>query len=74
MSRLWPSWPGGPASSAIASCSKYIRANITRGWKWVEWLGGEERRGERREAGYKFTADLDTRTKKFCEIDKWTTY
>ena len=30
--------------------------------------------GEREEAGYKFTADLGTRTKKVCERDKWIMY
>jgi hypothetical protein len=34
----------------------------------------DERRGERREVGYTFTAGVDTRTNKLCEIDKWVAY
>jgi hypothetical protein len=34
----------------------------------------EERKGERRETGYKITNDLDIRTKKLCESDKWVMY
>ena len=34
----------------------------------------EERREERGEAGCKLTADLDTRTEKLYERDRWAMY
>jgi hypothetical protein len=47
-----------------------IRASIIAGCKPAECLGGGKRRGERRKAGYKLIADLDTGTEKLCERDK----
>jgi len=40
------------------------------GCKLAKCCCGEEKRGERREAGCKLTASLDTITKKLCERDK----
>jgi hypothetical protein len=48
-----------------------LRASIIAGWKLAKCWGGGERRWERREAGYKLTAGLGTRTKKIYERDKW---
>ena len=53
---------------------KKLKANIMVGYKLAECWGEWERRVERGEAGCKLTACFDTRTKKFCEIDKWAIY
>jgi hypothetical protein len=51
----------------------FVRASIIRDCKQTECRGWRrEGRRERGEAGCKLTADLDTRTKKLGETDKWT--
>ena len=52
--------------------SKY--SSIVVGYKPAKCWGGGEKRAERGEAGYKLTADLDKRTKKLYEKDKWALY
>jgi hypothetical protein len=56
-------------------CFVFVRASIIRGCKQAECRGWRrEGRRERGEAGCKLIADLDTRTKKLGETDKWTMY
>jgi len=52
----------------IGSCIvSALRASIIVGCKLAKWWGGGEKGGERREAGCKLTASLDTGAKKLCE-------
>ena len=47
-----------------------LRASIMVGCKLAKCCCGEEKRGERREAGYKLTASLGIEIKKLYERDK----
>ena len=42
--------------------------------KWALYAEVEQIEDQRREAGCKFTADLDTRTQKLCKRHKWATH
>ena len=50
-------------------CSIRLRASIVNNCRWDKCSGGEEMWGEKGEAGYKFIASLDTRTKNVYESE-----